>query len=203
MEAVRQFLRWEERSELQKSLFILLVVAGVTLGGYGVFMLSMGTTTPMVVVTSESMVPVLQPGDLLVLQGRAPEQIHVGDIIVFQDNEWSTDAPIVHRVVEIEVIDGTYHFRTKGDANALPDPGTRTPDEIVGVVVARVPWVGNISMFLKTPLGIAVIVGLFLLILFVPSGAEAGEDNGGDVVDEPPTDGGRGAAGESTPTTED
>ncbi len=168
MERVREVLDWQTRSDETKTLFLLFLVGVISFGSYGLFMFGMGTTTPLVVVTSESMVPTLHPGDLLILQGRPADQIRVGDIIVFQDSQWYTDAPIVHRVVAIEEVSGVLHFTTKGDANPTEDPGTRTPDEIIGVRVATIPYVGYVSMFLKTPAGIALIVILFIIILVGP-----------------------------------
>ena len=168
MEKVRQKLRWNERSEWAKTAFLLLIVVGGTLGGYGLFMVAMGTTSPLVVVTSESMETTLYRGDLLILQARAQEDIHLLDIVVYQDTVWHTDGPIVHRVVEIEIINGTYYYYTKGDNNPMRDPGERTYDEIIGVVVGRIPAIGNISLFLRTPEGFAIIIILFIVILVVP-----------------------------------
>ncbi|MFW9921482.1 MAG: signal peptidase I, partial [Candidatus Thorarchaeota archaeon] len=148
--------------------FLLAVVIGGTLTGYGIFMVVMGTTSPLVVVTSESMETTLYRGDLLVLQARAQEDIHLLDIVVYQDTVWHTDGPIVHRVVEIQIVNGTYYYYTKGDNNAMRDPGERTYDEIVGVVVGRIPAVGNVSLFLRTPEGFAIIIILFIVILVVP-----------------------------------
>ncbi|MHA2312272.1 MAG: signal peptidase I [Candidatus Thorarchaeota archaeon] len=167
MERVRQAMRWEQRSELQKTVIVLTIVVLITIGGYGAFMLGMGTTTPLVVVTSESMVPALQPGDLLVLQGRTAENIAVGDIVVYED-DWYTGAPVVHRVVSIETVEDTYYFFTKGDANHAIDPGNRTIDEITGVVVLRIPYLGNVSMFLRTPAGLGTIALIFVAIIVLP-----------------------------------
>ncbi|MFW9802572.1 MAG: signal peptidase I [Candidatus Thorarchaeota archaeon] len=167
MERVRQALKWDSRSEMQKTVIVLFIVVLVTIGGYGGFMLVMRTTTPLVVVTSDSMVPALQQGDLLVLQGRPAEEIHLSDIIVYQD-EWFPDAPVVHRVVAIEIVGETYYFFTKGDANHANDPGNRTIDEIIGVVVFRIPYLGAVSMFLRTPTGLAVIALIFIAIIVLP-----------------------------------
>ncbi|MHA2141965.1 MAG: signal peptidase I [Candidatus Thorarchaeota archaeon] len=167
MERVRQAMRWEQRSELQKTVIVLTIVVLFTIGGYGAFMLGMGTTTPLVVVTSESMVPALQPGDLLVLQGRTAENIAVGDIVVYED-DWYTGAPVVHRVVSIETVEDTYYFFTKGDANHAIDPDNRTIDEITGVVVLRIPYLGNVSMFLRTPAGLGTIALIFVAIIVLP-----------------------------------
>ncbi|MFX0054400.1 MAG: signal peptidase I [Promethearchaeota archaeon] len=167
MERMRQALKWESRSEMQKTVIVLFIVVLVTMGGYGGFMLAMRTTTPLVVVTSDSMVPALQQGDLLVLQGRPAEEIHLSDIIVYQD-EWFPDAPVVHRVVAIEIVGETYYFFTKGDANHANDPDNRTIDEIIGVVVLRIPYLGAVSMFLRTPTGLAVIALIFVAIIVLP-----------------------------------
>ncbi|MHA1735813.1 MAG: signal peptidase I, partial [Candidatus Thorarchaeota archaeon] len=124
MERAKSVLKWNERSETAKTLILVAMVVGGTAAGCGLFMFAMGTTTPLVVVTSESMVPTLNVGDLLVLRRVPADQIHEGDIIVYQDT-WYTGAPIVHRVVRIEDVDGVLHFYTKGDANSVEDPGDR------------------------------------------------------------------------------
>jgi signal peptidase len=152
-----------------KTAFLLTIVVIGTLGGYGLFTLSMGTSSPLVVVTSESMEPTLYRGDLLILQARAPEDIHLNDIVVYQENDGSWhDGPIVHRVVEIVEVEGEYFYYTKGDNNAMPDPNERTYDEIVGVVVATIPWLGNISLFLRTTTGFVTMIVIFAIILIVP-----------------------------------
>jgi signal peptidase len=158
---------WENRSEIQKTVIVLLIVVMATIGGYGGFILAMGTSTPLVVVTSDSMVPALQQGDLLVLQGRAAEDIHLSDIIVYED-DWYEGAPVVHRVVAIEIVGETYYFFTKGDANSHSDPGNRTINEIIGVVVLRIPYLGSVSMFLRTPTGLGVIALIFIAIIVLP-----------------------------------
>jgi len=167
MERMRQRLKWDQRTELAKTIFLLVIVIGGTLAGYGVFMLGMGTTTPLVVVTSESMVPTLDVNDLLVLQGRAPEDIAVNDIIVFRAS-WYSEAPIVHKVVFIEEVNGTYRYYTRGDNNPSQDFGYRTYEDIIGVVVWRIPQVGGISLFLRTWQGMLFMAAVFIAILIVP-----------------------------------
>ncbi len=167
MERARRAMGWERRSEVQKTVIVLAFVVLLTIGGYGVFMVGMGTATPLVVVTSDSMVPALLRGDLLVLQGRAAESIQIGDIVVYED-DWYTGAPVVHRVVAIEIVGDVYYFFTRGDANPMNDPGNRTIEEIVGVMVLRIPYLGSVSMFLRTPAGIGVIALIFIAIIILP-----------------------------------
>ncbi len=174
MERARQTLKWNQRSELTQTLFVIALVVGMTLGGYGLFTVSMGTSNPLVVVESESMLPTLEVGHLLVLQARAPEQIQVGDIIVFDASYHNK--PIVHRIVEIEnvtieienVTTSELHYYTEGDNNDLRDPGYRVHEDIIGVVVLAVPYVGHVTLFLHEPYGFAIVVVLFLALLILP-----------------------------------
>jgi signal peptidase len=142
-----------------------MIIAVATLGGYGIFMVAMGTSSPLVVVTSGSMEPTFERGHLLVLQSRAPQDIKVGDVVVYTA-VWHSQAPVVHRVIQIENVSGEYRYYTQGDANDTPDQSYRTYDDIVGVVVAAIPWVGNITLFLQTP-GVFPIILLLLLILII------------------------------------
>lgn len=168
MEKIRTSLKWNQRSELFKTAFLLGIVVGGTLGSYGLFMVAMGTTTPVVVVTSQSMEPTIYKGDLLIVQKRAQEDIHLSEIVVYQDTSYHPEGPIVHRIVKIEEIDGVTYYTTKGDNNSGEDPGERTYEEIVGVVVVTIPWFGNVSLFLRTPAGFVVMAIIFIAILILP-----------------------------------
>jgi signal peptidase len=165
LEKLRQKLKWDTWPEYGKTGFFIVLIVGATLGGYGIFMIGMGTNSPLVVVTSSSMSPTFERGHLLILQSRAPDSIHVGDVVVY-NGAWHASAPVVHRVIQIEYVDGEYRYYTQGDANDTPDPGYRLYDDIVGVVVGAVPWIGNITLFLQTP-GVLPVVLLLLIVLMI------------------------------------
>jgi len=167
LETIRKKLKWDKWPEYGKTGFFILLMVGITLGGYGIFMVAMGTSTPLVVVTSDSMVPALERGYLLVLQHQSPEDIDVGDVIVY-NAEWHSTAPVVHRVILIEYVDGEYRYYTQGDNNDSQDPDYRTYDDIVGVVVFDIPWIGNITLFLQTPGVLPVVLFLLILLLVAP-----------------------------------
>ncbi|MFW9960285.1 MAG: signal peptidase I [Candidatus Thorarchaeota archaeon] len=166
MEKARQILKWNQRSELVKTGFIILMIIGATLGAFGVFTIAMGTSSPLVVVESESMIPTLQVGDLLVLQAYAPEDIIVGTIVVYKA-DWH-GKPIVHRVVEVEIIGSEYHYFTQGDNNSGRDPSYRLYEDIVGVVVFVVPYIGYVTLFLHQPYGLATVIIIFVALLIIP-----------------------------------
>jgi len=166
MERARKILKWNQRSETVKTGFVILIVIGATLGSYGIFSLAMGTSTPLVVVESKSMTPTLDVGYLLVLQKRAPDKIYLNDIVVY--NAAFNDKPIVHRVVEIQIVNGTYHYYTKGDNNTVRDPSYRVYSDIVGVVVTAIPYVGYVTLFLHTWYGLPIVFTIFLALIIIP-----------------------------------
>lgn len=149
----------------------VILVVFITLSGYVVFALAMGTSTPLVVVTSGSMQPALHRGDLLVIQARSEDQINVDDIVVY-NADW-LDTPIVHRVIEIiEDTDDERLFKTKGDYNYNNDSGYRVIDDIIGVVILTIPFVGHISLFIQTIEGKIIVFAIILLLVVGPEARE-------------------------------
>ncbi|MBN2228573.1 MAG: signal peptidase I [Candidatus Thorarchaeota archaeon] len=166
METARQALKWNQRSELVKTVFVILIIVGATLSAFGIFTIAMGTSNPLVVVESESMIPNLNRGDLLVLQSRAPEDINVGDIVVY--NAYWHDKPIVHRVVQRVLVGDEYHYYTQGDNNSLMDPEYRVYEDIIGVVILAIPLIGHVTLFLHEPYGLAIVIVIFVALLILP-----------------------------------
>ena len=89
-------------------------------------------------------------GDIMVLRGKKPEAIKVGDIIVF----WSSKSePIIHRVVKKWKDSYGYHFQTKGDHNAysiktpILDETNISEEQIIGNAVVRIPMLGYIKIW--------------------------------------------------------
>ena len=167
MEKARQTIRWSQWPELAKSGFLVVLIIGVTLGAFGLFTLGLGTSTPLVVVTSESMSPTLERGHLLVLQSQAPESIEVDEVIVFHA-AWHTEAPVVHRVVQRDYVDGEYRYWTKGDNNIHQDPTYTVFEDILGVVVSAIPYVGYITLTLQEPGVLPLVILILIVIIIIP-----------------------------------
>jgi len=128
-----------------KNSLIVYIVLGIvgavgTNSGLGIVL---ATDMPVVAVESNSMVPTFYQGDILVLQGVPPEELKIGDIIVFSPSQGAT--PVVHRIIKIND-DGS--FQTKGDANAgqLPFEKKILPEQIHGRVVFIIPYLGWIKL---------------------------------------------------------
>ncbi len=122
-----------------------------------------GVDSPFTVVTSGSMRPTLEVGDLLIVVGADPYDLKVGDIIVFRV-PWSSSL-IVHRIIRIDMSTNGPIFYTKGDNNALPDPGFRTAKDIYGKVVLRIPYLGSALELLQTLPAKLAIVGVIAAYL--------------------------------------
>jgi len=132
---------------------------------------ALNTQYPLLAVASESMEPTLNVGDLIIVKGGVnPCDIAVGwppngTIIVFhKPGEYET--LIVHRAVQKENYDGTCRFRTRGDHNPSVDPWWVEENEIVGVVMGQVPWLGHVALFMRTPTGMSLVVLLFAALIF-------------------------------------
>lgn len=84
---------------------------------------------------------------------------------------------VTHRINSIHEKNNS--FITKGDANNTVD-GTPVPyQNIVGKVKFTVPFLGYISMNIKTPLGIAMLCGVVAIIIilnFLPDVLEHEEE---------------------------
>ena len=146
------------------------------------------TGTSLVVIDNadpNSMFPTYFQGDLFVIQRHNPQDIHLGDVIVYTSKD---DSRIIHRVVDIVIQQGTYYFRVKGDdpvTNFIPDPygsGSLIPfSAVLGKIVARVPYVGHISLAMQQNIAIQMLIyvlafGIVLAIFIMDNDEEEGTE---------------------------
>jgi signal peptidase I len=90
-------------------------------------------------------------GDIMIIVGKKPSDIKIGEVIVFQAGK---NYPIIHRVIAIHynTTNNSYAFETKGDNNPtqiilpnLNEKHVQAP-AIKGVAKARVPYLGYIKI---------------------------------------------------------
>jgi len=116
-----------------------------------------------VVVYGGSMADSVPIGSIAVTEEVSTEDVGVGDVIVFHPPTTSPNpSTLMHRVVSVREEDGQRLFRTKGDANATPDPWEMGIEGRGSRVVYSVPYVGYLVDFAGTPLG-------WTLLLFLPA----------------------------------
>ena len=174
----------EKKSVSRKKIIIAVVMISVAFFGsflvYFILQISFNTESPIVVVVSGSMEPQIHEGDLLFVMGIDAEDIKNGtaedkdgDIIVFNaQGLWHSAPiePIVHRVIDKFQIGDTWYFRTKGDANAIPDQAPVPEDRVIGVVVGGIPYIGWVKIFLTESgllIPLLVIISVLLIISIV------------------------------------
>ncbi len=114
-------------------------------------------------VMSGSMEPTLHTGSLIYVKQVDPATLKKDDIITFIADEDKT--VVTHRIYDIENEKGNLMFRTKGDANDIPDGKATHYKNVLGVPAFQIPLIGYLAFFIQRPPGIyiALVVGTLLL----------------------------------------
>jgi len=143
----------------KKDVAVLAVLIALVLMTRPILSFATGTEAPIAVVKGNSMLPLLREGDIVFLYRASPQDIKVGDIVVYKS---IYGGYIIHRVVKIVNETGVLYFVTKGDNNPIDDsalgqfvegPGI-TYDRIIGVVWSPmnrtfvIPVIGIVSLIL-------------------------------------------------------
>jgi signal peptidase len=117
----------------------LIVLIGLVSGLFKYHLFAIG---------SNSMVPTFTRGDAVLIEKLNTSEykkIKKGDILAFKYN----NQILVHRVISVKEKNGLYFINTKGDNNDSPDGWTVTNDDIYGVVIHVVKYVGMPSVELS------------------------------------------------------
>jgi signal peptidase len=147
--------------ERNKKLLFYMTVGFAILAGLLIFWFSfrayLAVDNPFYVVPSESMIPTLNVGDVVMIrngaEGYSFDDVKVGDIIVFHTIDGG-GRTIVHRVVEIysDSHTGDRLLKTKGDNNPQSYENFDYPikrQDYYGKVVAVIPKIGLLSTMLR------------------------------------------------------
>lgn len=130
---------------LLSPVFVCPVVAFFVGGGFGVIM-------------SGSMEPAIPVGSIVIFRKVNPEDVKVGDVIAYETGESTT----AHRVIEKVFENGSFYFRTQGDANENPDEHIVKPEDICGALMLTIPYYGYLIHYARTPIG-------FTLMFIIPA----------------------------------
>jgi len=104
-----------------------------------------------------SMEPTIPVGSIVVIKPANPETLKVGDIICFKV-ETERPTTVTHRIIGIT----SQGFITKGDANEDPDTWIVKKQDVIGEVIAIIPYIGYLGYFVRTPIG-------FTLLIIIPA----------------------------------
>lgn len=113
------------------------------------------------IVLSGSMKNEINAGDLVLTKEIDSENLKIGDIISFKNDEFV----VTHRIVDIVNENGEKKFITKGDNNDANDPESVKQENIEGIYISKVSGLGNVAMFIQTPTGIIISLSIPLAIL--------------------------------------
>lgn len=157
--------------------YVIVTIIGVAIIWFGI-RYAFGSNNPFYVVASESMVPKLNVGDLLMVKhtnagSYSFNGLNIGDIIVFRSPGVTNEGEhriIVHRVAEIVTDNkGNEIVRTKGDANPSSIPFLDYPireKNYIGKVEYIIPRVGLLTRIISPPVNY-IIIAVIIVIMFL------------------------------------
>lgn len=137
------------RKFLKKHLSLCITLSAIAL----ICLLFQVTGLRLCAVQSGSMEPNIPTYSMCLVSTHASyDELLVGDIVVY---EHAYDGiQVIHRVYEIRD-DGIV---TKGDANNATDGISVTPENLYGKYIAHVPYLAYVFNFVRSPIGIVVIL---------------------------------------------
>lgn len=112
-------------------------------------------------VVTGSMEPTIKTGSLVLT--KPITEVRQDQIIAFTSPDNGKDV-ILHRVFDNSDLSA---IKTKGDNNSAEDHWAVKKDDILGEYVTGVPYAGNISMYMRRPVGFAVMIGLPALAIIL------------------------------------
>ena len=123
------------------------------------------------IVLSGSMESEIYAGDVAVV--KEADIFKQGDIVAFKTDE---NLVITHRIVEIIEEDGQTKYVTKGDNNNTQDNGYVLPEQIEGIFQFKISRIGNLAMFIQTPIGMISCLSIPLIILVLVQISDSKKD---------------------------
>lgn len=120
-------------------------------------------------VSSGSMVPYLEVGDIILCKEVDPMTLQEGDVVTYNGKSGEfAGKRVTHRVITEPYLsenDGRYYIITKGDDNPVQDTPVEL-SQVTGKMIGKLDWVKQIYNFFLTPWGLLTIIGLIILAFF-------------------------------------
>ncbi len=136
------------RYALQKKskLAIPITIVAILLMLSSVMVISNQFSVGAYVIATPSMTGELNVGDVAIYEKYDDQTVSEGQVIVFEKN----GLVVIHRVVDIEHINGAKRYYTKGDANEDNDSGFLLDGDIIGLVNLKIPFLGYPTLWLRS-----------------------------------------------------
>ena len=98
------------------------------------------------VIATDSMTGELDKGDVAIYERYEDQPLIEGQVVVYRHG----GTKVIHRIVDIKIINGIARYYTKGDINENWDVGYRTDADIVGLVNLKLPYFGYPTLWLRS-----------------------------------------------------
>ena len=115
------------------------------------------------IVMSGSMETQISVGDIVVVKKTDVNELKKGDIIAFRNN----NIVITHRIDDIIQDENSTKYITKGDNNNTQDKDYVLPEQVEGLFKFKIARLGNLAMFIQTPVGIIVCLSIPIILLLI------------------------------------
>ena len=151
---------------MKRAIGLILAIAACI-----VAFLSVRGNLPFMPIYGSSMEPTLHSGSLLMIKSINPQDVKVGDIVVYTvptmvRNYYNYPPTVSHRVIKVNTVP-SLSFRTQGD-NTGEDPFTVRPGDIRGTVGKQIRYIGLPLLFFQSQQGlIFAIIAIILLAIFL------------------------------------
>ena len=123
---------------MNKAIIIIPLVVAV---GFLIFPFVAYYENQIMVITSNSMIPGLNPHDLIIVEKKTTDQIKEGDIIAFETHMQGIGI-VAHRAIDVYQDHGEIFIDTKGDNVDDPDPWSVSNEDLIGKVIDVIPTFG-------------------------------------------------------------
>ena len=176
------------KNEYFQTVIMIVLMVVIVFGFWYGSQLVLNTQYPALAVVSNSMQPTLNIGDVIIVQGVSAAQINAnyinGNIVVFKSpRHYDPNFRIVHRAVnKVQNHDGTWTITTHGDNNPIGSNEEFNETDLIGKVIAKIPYVGNFSIFVNK-LGnfyffiLIIIIVIGILLSFFAGDEEESAEN--------------------------
>ena len=117
-------------------------------------------------VQTDSMVPTLNVGDVILVKDTPAEDIHNGDIITYKClSGYLSGQTITHRIaMEPEKRKEEYFFVTKGDKEGASLDDEISYSQVEGKYIKTSPYIDKMYSFFLSPAGLITFIGLIIVL---------------------------------------
>ncbi len=145
----RNIVKHDIKSSKKKTITNVISITIIAISVMFFILISGITKYNIIAVGSDSMNPVIFRGDAVVLKKiKDYSKIKEGNILIYKKN----DKIVIHRVTEVRK-DSKYSFITKGDNNKTNDNYVVFEEEVIGISLFKIKFVGYPTIWLNDVFG--------------------------------------------------